>query len=50
MQTIGTVAMVSRRSTKSRWIMEWPRCVSHSAQALTQDSQPMQREGSTKKP
>src|SRR5262245_19200446 len=48
MQTKGTVAVVSRRSMKSRWIIDWPRWVSHSAQALTQLSQPMQREGSTK--
>src|SRR5262245_63449253 len=48
MQTKGTVAVVCRRSMKSRWIIDCPRCVSHSAQAFTQLSQPMQREGSTK--
>ena len=48
MQTKGTVAVVCRRSMKSRWIIECPRWVSHSEQALTQLSQPMQREGSTK--
>src|SRR5439155_23110499 len=42
--TIGTVAVVFCRSMKSTWIREYPRCVSHSAQALTQDSQPMHRD------
>src|SRR5579883_1659946 len=46
-QTKAAVAIVSRRSMKSNWIMEWPRWVSHSAQACTQDWHPMQREGST---
>src|SRR5437764_12931862 len=45
--TYAAVAMVSRRSTKSKLIMETPRCVSHSSQALRQASQPMQRDGST---
>src|SRR5678815_5792092 len=44
MQTKGTVAMVCRLSMKSRWIIDCPRCVPHSAQALTQLSQPMQRD------
>src|SRR6185503_17630905 len=48
MHTKGTVAVVCRLSMKSRWIIDWPRCVSHSEQALTQLSQPMQRDGSTK--
>src|SRR5262245_60409068 len=48
MHTKGTVAADWRRSMKSRWIMDWPRCVSHSEHAFTQLSQPMQREGSTK--
>src|SRR5215471_3674543 len=47
-QTYAAVAMVSRRSTKSKLIMDTPRCVSHSSHALTQDWQPMQRDGSTK--
>src|ERR1051325_11058085 len=46
--TYAAVAMVWRRSTKSNWIIERPRWVSHSSQALTQAWQPMQREGSTK--
>src|SRR5688572_28301361 len=50
MHTNGTVAVVWRRSMKSRWIIDCPRCVSHSEQAFTQLSQPMQREGSTKNP
>src|SRR5678815_5019361 len=41
MQTDGTVAVVCRRSMKSRWIIDWPRCVSHSEHAFTQLSQPM---------
>src|SRR5215831_11749440 len=41
-QTVGTVAIVLSRSIKSIWIIECPRCVSHSAQAFTQASQPMQ--------
>src|ERR1043166_9876387 len=40
--------MVSRRSTKSKLIMETPRWVSHSSQALRQAWQAMQREGATK--
>src|SRR5262245_42781311 len=47
MQTIGTVAMLVSRSRKSTWIMGTPRCVSHSAQAASQERQPMQRDGST---
>src|SRR5215510_13651843 len=49
MQTVGTVAIVLCLSMKSIWIIERPRWVSHSAQALTQASQPMQRDGSMKK-
>src|SRR5215831_14637135 len=45
--TYAAVAIVSRRSTKSKLIMDTPRCVSHSSHALTQDWQPMQRDGST---
>ena len=33
---VGTVAIVSRRSRKSTWIMGTPRWVSHSGQACTQ--------------
>src|SRR6478609_2987672 len=46
-QTYAAVAMVSRRSTKSKLIMETPRWVSHSSHAFRQDWQPIQREGST---
>ena len=48
MQTIGVVAMVFGRSMSSTWIIDTPRCVSHSEQAAMQARQPMQREGSTK--
>src|ERR1041385_5427198 len=34
--TKAAVAMLSRRSTKSKLIMETPRCVSHSSQAFRQ--------------
>src|SRR5215472_5774039 len=44
MQTCGAVCTLSRRSMISRWIMETPRCVSHSAHACTHDWQPMHRE------
>ena len=33
-QTYAAVAMLSRRSTKSKLIIEMPRCVSHSSQAF----------------
>src|SRR6266567_2674911 len=46
-QTKAALATVSRRSMKSKLIIEMPRCVSHSSQALRQLWQPMQREGST---
>src|SRR6185295_5390976 len=49
MQTTGTVWTLCARSTNSRWIIESPRCVSHSVQACTQAWQPMQRLGSMKK-
>src|SRR5215467_13218002 len=42
-QTYAAVAMVSGRSTKSKLIMDTPRCVSHSSHALRHDWQPMQR-------
>src|SRR5262249_22461845 len=48
MQTTGTVCVVRERSTNSRWIIECPLCESHSVQACTHDSQPMQRLGSMK--
>src|SRR5947209_14353972 len=35
MHTVGTVWVEAERSTYSRWIIEWPLCVSHSAQAWT---------------
>ena len=49
MQTWGVVWTVFARSTYSRWIMEVPRWVPHSAQACTQAWQPMQRAGSMMK-
>src|SRR5215831_10909967 len=48
MQRIGIVWTEIGRRAYSRWIMDVPRCVSHSLQAATQDWQPMQRLGSTK--
>src|ERR671924_110229 len=49
MHATGTVWVEWARSTYSRWIIGWPRCVSHSLQACTQALQPMQRLGSMKK-
>src|SRR5215831_9164424 len=49
MHTTGTVCVEWERSTYSRWIIEWPLCVSHSLHACTQAWQPMQRLGSMKK-
>src|SRR3954447_6643697 len=46
-QTYAAVAIVSCRSTKSKLIMEMPRWVSHSSQALRHDWHPMHRDGST---
>src|SRR4051812_24487805 len=46
-QTYAAVAMVSLRSTKSKLIIDTPRCVSHSSQAFKHAWQPMQRDGST---
>src|SRR5579859_3977201 len=46
-QTYAALAVVPCRSMKSKLIIDLPRWVSHSAQASTQDWQPMQREGST---
>src|SRR6478609_9891533 len=37
MQTTGTVCTEIGRSTYCRWIIECPRCVSHSLQAATHD-------------
>src|SRR5580765_7634830 len=48
MQICGAVCTLSMRMMVSRWIMEMPRCVSHSSHACTQDRQPMQREWSMK--
>jgi hypothetical protein len=48
MHTTGTVCVLSDRFTYSTWIIESPRCVSHSVQAWTHDWQPMQRLGSMK--
>src|SRR3954451_23107878 len=46
-QTYAAVAMVSPRSTKSKLIIDTPRCVSHSSHAFRHDWQPMHRDGST---
>src|SRR5947208_8243257 len=48
MHTVGTVCGEAARSTYSRWIIECPLCVSHSAQAWKQAWQPMHRAGSMK--
>src|SRR6185312_11811341 len=48
MHTVGTVCTERARSTYSRWIMECPRCVSHSEHACTHAWQPMHRDGSMK--
>src|SRR3569833_927044 len=44
MQTWGAVCTESRRWMVSKWIIDCPRCVSHSAQAWTHAWQPIQRE------
>src|SRR5262249_15077890 len=49
MQTTGAVCTECARSMYSRWIIEWPRCVSHSLQACTHAWHPMHRVASTKK-
>ena len=46
-QTIGCGRRRSRRSMKSKLIIDLPRWLSHSAQASMHDLQPMHREGST---
>src|ERR1051325_10693111 len=48
MQIWGAVCTLSERMMVSRWIMETPRCVSHSSHACTHALQPMQREWSMK--
>jgi hypothetical protein len=48
MQTSGTVWGERPRSMKSSWIIDCPRCVSHSMHACTHALQPMQRWGSMK--
>src|SRR4051794_13566388 len=48
MHTEGTVSGPRPRSMKSTDTIDTPRWVSHSAQAASQERQPMQREGSTK--
>src|SRR6476469_8390819 len=45
MHTTGTVWVERARSTYSRWIIGWPRWVSHSVHACTHAWQPMQRRG-----
>src|SRR5262245_40539181 len=47
MHTVGTVWVAWARSMRSRWIIGRPLWVSHSPQACTHASQPMQRLGST---
>src|SRR5689334_14709496 len=47
MQTVGWVATLQPRSTKSTITMLSPLCESHSRQAASQARQPMQRDGST---
>src|SRR5688500_1150023 len=49
MQTMGTVWTLWERSMYSRWIIDSPRCVSHSLHACTHAWHPMQRLGSMKK-
>src|SRR5258705_4707730 len=46
MHTTGTVCVEWPRSTYSRWIIDWPLCVSHSPHAATHAWQPMHRLGS----
>src|SRR5690349_18246108 len=46
MQMTGVVCTVFPRSISSRWIMDTPACVSHSAHACTQARHPMHRLGS----
>src|SRR5262245_6720401 len=46
--TTGMVCTDVLRSTYSMWIIEWPLCGSHSAQACSQAWHPMHRCGSTK--
>src|SRR5262245_5469921 len=48
MQTTGTVCTLCDLSTNSRWIIDSPRCVSHSVHACTQAWHPIQRFGSMK--
>src|SRR5262252_6618000 len=45
-QTYAAVPMLSRRSMKSKLIIDFPRWVSHSSQACKQERHPMQRDGS----
>src|SRR5215208_937122 len=47
MQTVGCVATLQLRSTKSTMIMLSPLCESHSRQAASHARQPIQRDGST---
>jgi len=43
MHTCGAVWTLSARRMVSRWIIDCPRCVSHSSHACTQALHPMQR-------
>src|SRR5262249_21978745 len=49
LQTTGTVCVLRVRSMNSRWIIESPRCVSHSVHACTHAWHPMHLFGSMKK-
>src|SRR5947207_12515590 len=49
MNATGTVFTLTARFSYSKWIIESPRCVSHSVHACTQAWQPMHRCGSMKK-
>src|SRR3546814_8140337 len=48
MQTVGRASVELPRSRKSRFIIDFPRCESHSRHAATHAPQAMQRDGSTK--
>src|SRR5438270_13101177 len=49
MQTVGWVATLMPRLTKSTMTILSPLCELHSRQAASQERQPIQREGSTNK-
>src|SRR5215469_9444968 len=45
-QTYAADVMLSRRSMKSKLIIDFPRCVSHSSHACKHERHAMQRDGS----